>query len=205
MSSRQNLRLKLCLVSPDAFDPRQWFTNSRVVVAATTAEFVGDRKWSRNSITTITETIPTRSGFMRPTPAPFGMFKREKTGPQRSNAQVLEDVDTPLDESVPGENNLKLHKRVPVPARVICTVFVNVVEKSTIAIMGTSTASVGRPSPGHTLFAGIVRSTVMPPNAPPDALVTATPTITEKALTTTFAIERTGAQCSTKQMRFSSS
>ena len=147
-----------------------------------------------NSITTITETIPTPTGFMRPTPAPFGVFKRENTGPQRSNAQVLEDVDIPLDEPVPGETNLKLHKRMPVPSRVICTIFVNVVEESTITITGTSTVTVGRPSPAHTLFAGIVRSTVVPPNAPPDALVTATSTITEKAVTTTFVIERTEVQ-----------
>lgn len=141
-------------------------------------------------VMTVTETIPTQAGFIRPTVDPIGVFKRQMiTGPQRSNAIVLEDVDTPLDESVARETNRILHKR-GVPSRVVCTHLITVIDQSTRTITGISTVTVTLPSPAQTMFAGMIRSTIVPDDAPPDALVTITSTITEEVLTTAFVTER---------------
>lgn len=150
--------------------------------------------WIKTAASTFTVTIPTPSGFRRPSPAPFGILKREITGRQGPNTKTLEDLDTPFEPLASRETNRKLHRRVTMPSRVVCTDFITVMEESTRTITGTSTATIDLPSSAHTLYAGLVRSTVVPPDAPPDALITTTSTITEEALTTTFVTERAELQ-----------
>lgn len=117
-------------------------------------------------------------------------MKREIKGLQGRNAKVLDAVDARLDGLVLRQTNHKLQKRAPVPTKVVCTDLITITLASTRTITGTSTVTIDESVPTHTVYAGLVESTVVPA----DALVSTMLTVIKPTLTTVFVTKSVEVQ-----------